>query len=267
MKATVMVLMLAGLVGLPALAAQSLYPAKDGTLADGGVYGPFDGTADDADWYFNQSSYEGSISRSTTGAGLEHRVTWEYDLAGVTVLPPVQATLRFVLRGAPVFPMPDAKIHVYSYPADLQESLGDFNAGPAVLQGIVTVPAYQAPTVYTVDVSAVVNAAIVGGGRKVAFRFQIDPATSNPANQAYIDAIDSDATTKPRLTVEEAPAAPGDIDADGDVDAEDFLGFPPCMSGPDVPPATGCNVYDFDSDADVDLADYRAFQGYLTTAR
>ncbi len=260
---------LGSMLVLPVYAEQLLSPAKDGTLADGGVYGPFDGTADDADWYFNQSSYEGSISRSTegSGSGLEHRVTWEYSLSTVTLAPPVQAELRFVLRGAPVFPMPDVVIHVYSYPADLQESLADFKATPAVLQGTVTVAPFQSPTAYEVDVSGVVNAALANGSRKVAFRFQVDPATPYAVNQAFVDALDTDTSTKPRLAVAEAPQVPGDIDGDGDVDAEDFLGFPPCMSGPDQPPAIACNIYDFDTDSDVDLADYEAFQAYSADAR
>jgi len=246
-------------------AAQSFYPVKDGTLADGGVYGAFDGLADDADWFFNQSSYEGSISRSTgsPGMGLEHRVIWEYNLATLSLTPPVAATLHFTLRGATIFPSPDAVVHVYAYPADLQESLGDFSATPATLQGTVTVTPFQAPTSFAVNVSSAVGAALTSGARKVAFRFQIDPGTTHNANQAYIDALDSDATTKPRLVVEQAEIQPGDIDGDGDVDADDFVGFPPCMSGPNQPATGECGIYDFDQDSDVDLTDYQTFQGYL----
>jgi len=53
----------------------------------------------------------------------------------------------------------------------------------------------------------------------------------------------------------------GDADGDGDVDVEDFLGFPPCMTGPTGTVQAGCGVYDFDADNDVDLTDYSAFQG------
>lgn len=243
----------------------TLYPAKDGTLVDGGVFGPFDGVADDADWYFNQSSYEGSISRSTASPtnSIEHRVTWEYNLSTVTLPPPVSATLRFNLRGASIFPFPDVDVHVYAYPADLAESLSDFSATPATFQGLATVVPFQPATTYTVDVSAAVSAALSSGTDKVAFRFQIDPNTTAPANQAFVDALDAEPATKPALLVVEAPHVPGDIDDDGDVDAEDFLGFPPCMSGPDTPPTPECDIYDFDLDDDVDLADYAAFQSYI----
>lgn len=248
-------------------ADQTLYPVKDGTLADGGVYGAFDGTADDADWYFNESSYEGSISRSTSApnVGLEHRVIWEYNLATVTQPAPVRAVLHFVLRGAPIFPMPDAVVHIYSYPADLQESLADFKATPAELQGKVTVAAYQAATAFEVDVSGPVRTALANGGRKVAFRFQINPATPNAVNQAYIDALDSDQSTKPRLVIGPAPAVAGDTDGDGDVDAADFLGFPACMTGPVALADAPCAVYDFNADGHVDLADFELFQGYASS--
>jgi hypothetical protein len=243
--------------------SQTVYPVKDGTLADGSVYGPFDGEADDADWIFNQSSYEGSISRSVTAPSSEHRVVWEYDLSSVTQAPPAAAMLRFTLRGAPIFPFPDSDVHVYAYPADLQESMSDFHVGPARLQGVATVASYQPPTEFTVNVSAEVNAALISGSRKVAFRFQIDPATPHAASQAFIDALDSNASTKPRLVIEAAPSPPGDVDGDGDVDLDDFAGFPPCMSGPNRSPESGCQPYDFDQDGDVDLADLQAFQRYV----
>lgn len=238
-----------------------IYPGKDGTLADGGTYGPFDGVADDADWYFNESSYEGSITLSTS---VEHRVVWEYSLAAVTLGPPVSATLTFTIRGAPIWPFPDVDVHVYSFPADFQETLDDFASGPADLQGSATVQPYQDPTEYVLDVSAVVNAALVSGGDLVAFRFQVDPGTSEPANQAFVDALDTDPTTKPYLTITEWVPSPGDGNGDGLVDLADYVLFADCMDGPEVAAATGCEAFQLDPDADVDLADFAEFQSLFT---
>lgn len=246
-------------------APQTFYPTKDGTLADGGGFGPFDGAADDADWYFNQSSYEGSISRSvsTPQSSTEHRVVWEYNLATVTLTPPVSATLFVTIRGAPVYPRPNAPVHVYAYAADLQETLGDFSIAPIGLMGVIEVPPYSAPTVYTVDVSSAVGFVLASGAKKIGIRFQIDPQSGSVADQAYIDALDSDATTKPRLVVDEAPPVPGDIDGDGDADLDDFAGLPACMDGPNVAVGGACEAYDLDADSDVDMDDYGIFQTYF----
>ncbi len=219
-----MILCVAVGVCLPLAGAQTIYPTKDGTLADGGSYGPFDGVADDWDWTFNQTSYEGSITLTTAPGttSLEHRVVWEYNLANVYYAPPVTATLTFTVRGAPIWPFPDVNVHIYAYPADLQESPDDFAAGPAVFQGVVTLAPYQEPTVFELDVSGVVNEALTSGDNRVGLRFQIDPNTPNDRNQAFIDALDSDPTTKPYLTITEWSGIPGDIDHDGDVDLADL---------------------------------------------
>ena len=251
-------------------AAQTVYPSKDGTLADGGIYGSFDGVADDADWYFNQSSYEGSITLATDPpeSSLEHRVVWEYNLSGVTLEPPVSATLTFTIRGAPIWPLPDVDVHVYSYPADLQETLDDFPAGPAVFQGSVTIEPYQTPTEYSLNVADVVSDALDSGDDKVAFRFQIDPDTPYENNQAFIDALDSNPSTKPFLTIDEGPV-PGDFNDDGEVDLTDYAIFADCMAGPDVTtPPEGCftdqfSNADLDNDGDVDLGDFGLFQYYF----
>ncbi|MCK4659437.1 MAG: hypothetical protein KAV82_07935 [Phycisphaerae bacterium] len=260
-----------------AAAAQTVYPCKDGTLVDGGIYGAFDGVADDADWYFNNTSYEGSITLSTKvgSPNFEHRVVWEYNLSSVSLEPPVSAMLTFTIRGAPIWPFPDVDVHVYSYPADLLETLGDFSSVPAVFQGSVTISPYQLPTEYSLDVSSVVSESLHDGDDKVAFRFQIDPDTPYSSNQAFIDAVDSDPSTKAFLTIDEA-SAPGDFDGDGDVDLDDYAVFVDCMPGPDTPPTptipevTGqmcLDAFDFDKDEDVDLNDFGAFQGHFSGTR
>jgi hypothetical protein len=54
-------------------------------------------------------------------------------------------------------------------------------------------------------------------------------------------------------------AFPGDADGDGDVETDDFVAFPPCMTGPGGTAAPECVLYDFDVDGDVDLEDYAEF--------
>jgi hypothetical protein len=63
------------------------------------------------------------------------------------------------------------------------------------------------------------------------------------------------------VTVWDEPAAPGDMDIDGDVDLDDCRIFVCCMTGPALtasPPA--CCRGDFDGDADVDLRDFARLQ-------
>jgi hypothetical protein len=237
-----------------------VYPKKDGTLVDGGTYGPFDGTADFADWYFNSSTFEGSI---TLDAGLEHRVVWEYDLSTISLDPPVAAELAFTIRGASIYPFPDVSVHVYAYPSDLQETLDDFSQGPAELMGSVTVAPYQAPTRYVLDVSAVATAAVTSGDDRVAFRFQIDPDSPYTANQAFMDAVDSDPTTKPSLTLAAAPV-PGDLDDDGDADLADFALFYDCFLELGSCTPEQAELADLDGNGGVDLRDYADFQAAFT---
>ncbi|MGD8451542.1 MAG: PQQ-binding-like beta-propeller repeat protein [Phycisphaerae bacterium] len=58
----------------------------------------------------------------------------------------------------------------------------------------------------------------------------------------------------------------GDMDGDGDVDADDFVLWAPCMAGPEVTtPPPGCEPAafqraDLDSDGDVDLRDFAELQ-------
>lgn len=252
-----------GLAGpIVAETAETLYPLKDGTLVDGGIFGPFDGEPDDWDWTFNQSSYEGAITLTNKPEEhrIEHRVFFEYDLRNVTLEPPTTAVLRFVIRGAPIFPAPDAEVYVYAYPGDLVESVSDYSAGPAVFQGNAVVAPFSDPTAFAINVSRSVNEALLAGEAAVAFRFQINPDTLATASQAFIDALDSEPTTKPSLTLGEA--IPGDGNGDGVVDLSDYALFADCMKGPNVPRSAGCATFDFDRDADVDLRDFKTFMSY-----
>ncbi|UCE60587.1 MAG: hypothetical protein JSU63_02320 [Phycisphaerales bacterium] len=241
--------------------AQTIYPSKDGTLVDGGSYGIFDGSADHADWYFNESSYEGSI---TLTQDVEYRVVWEYDVSGVTLEPPVSATLTFEIRGASLFPLSDVAVHVYSYPADLLETLDDFHAGPTELQGVAIVEPYQESRVYTVNVGGPVNEALTSGGDAVAFRFQVDPNTTQDANQAFMDVLEAEPTTKPALTVTDFVPPPGDFNGDGYVDLSDYVKLNECLKGPGLTVEQACATFDFDDDSDVDLQDYAAFTAFFT---
>lgn len=247
----------AGVVAAPV----TFHPAADGTLADGVPYGPRDGTADAADWTFNESSpgYEGTIALVNDAAtgGFEYRLVFEYDLATLATSPPVSAELSFMLRGAPRFPAPPAVVHVYVYPADLLERNQDFSAGPAVLVGSATVQPYQPRTLFRLNVSEWTNNSLQSGAKKLAFRFQIDPQTPYDQNQAFLDARDADKATKPALNID--ARVPGDADFDRDVDLDDAATFMGCLRGPGVTATTGCRVFDFDLDDDVDLSDASVF--------
>ena len=257
-----------GLVAATPAAAQqqTVFPTADGTIVDGGAFGVFDGVPDAWDWYFNGSSYEGNLALTTSppSSAVEYRLVWEYNLASVTIAPPVTATLQFTMRGPSIAPFPDTDVFVYSYPADLVEHQDDFFREPAVYQGHAVVSPFQAPTVFTIDVSGLVSEALTSGGDKVALRFQIDPATPNAASQAFIDATDQTPASKPFLVIEPGPPTPGDADGDGDVDVDDYAVLFGCLAGPTVPGGTGCEVFDFDEDTDVDLADVAGFQGAFT---
>jgi hypothetical protein len=58
-----------------------------------------------------------------------------------------------------------------------------------------------------------------------------------------------------------APAHPGDLDNDGDVDLQDYAVLAACLAGPLVAPPPSCQVADIEEDGAVDLADVRVFQG------
>jgi hypothetical protein len=164
--------------------------------------------------------------------------------------------LKFKLRGAPRFPAETAVVQVFAYPSDLVETLGDFEAGPAVLLGQVSVAAFQPGALFEIDVSDQVNSALQSTTKRLAFRLQLIPQTQSA--QAFMDAVDSDPTTKPSVVISDSIA--GDFDRDGDIDADDLSFLASCMSGPGVGPAIGCSVCDFNGDSDVDLGDYQIFE-------
>jgi hypothetical protein len=58
--------------------------------------------------------------------------------------------------------------------------------------------------------------------------------------------------------------APGDANADGQIDESDLLTFAACISGPDMERESSCDVMDIDRDGDVDLADFAGFQSAST---
>ena len=253
----------------PSRAVVTVYPVADGTLVDGGVFGERDGVVDRSSWEFASTGISGAVTLAMAipASAVEQRVVCEYDLRGVSLSAPVVATLSFTARSVHVFPFPDVPLQVYSYPADLMESPGDYSAKPVTLLGIAVVPATQTPTSVALDVSDAVNAALIGG-RMIAFRFQIDPNSPHASNQVFIDALDADPMTKPTLIIGSAVA--GDADSDGDVDLDDFAALTDCLTGPGVLPAPstpaidtfGCLwIFDRDGDADVDLEDYSAFLG------
>jgi hypothetical protein len=256
--------------GMPARAAEVVYPAADGTLADGGGHGNRDGVADAANWELSSTGFAGAVTLATESpaSAVEHRMVFEYDLRGLSIAAPLDAELIFTTRGVSVTPFPDVVLRVYSYPADLVESMSDFAAGPAAVAGEVTVTAMQPPTVVTVDVSAAVASAIAGGRGMVGLRFQIDPGTPNTVNQVFIDALGAAALSKPHLVIRSA--VPADADNDGDADLADFEVFTDCLAGPDALPApvasglsaSDClHYFDRDDDDDVDLDDLSLLLG------
>jgi hypothetical protein len=64
-------------------------------------------------------------------------------------------------------------------------------------------------------------------------------------------------------TIRYRQARVGDIDDDGDVDADDWARFAGCMAGPDAPPSCDppdSTRSDLDFDTDVDIRDFANFQ-------
>ena len=64
------------------------------------------------------------------------------------------------------------------------------------------------------------------------------------------------------MGADEVYVIPGDLDADGDVDLDDYSAFVAAMNGPNQ--ASGNAVADFDGDNDCDLADFAMFGANFT---
>ncbi len=57
---------------------------------------------------------------------------------------------------------------------------------------------------------------------------------------------------------------PGDCNATGIVNLDDYTDLEACLDGPGGVLSVGCECFDFDSDNDVDLKNYAAFQVGVT---
>ncbi len=244
-------------------AVQTIYPSADGTLIDGGPYGLLDGVADSADWTFNESGYEGSITLvKTPPPAADYRTVWEFNLAALSVTPPVSARLTFKLRGAARFPAESSDVRIVAYPADLLESVDDFSSGPVTIVSHKIVQPFQPATTFVINANAAVNSAIASGAKRVGFRFQIDSESVVESSQAFMDVLDSDPSTKPFLTVRDQ--VPSDYDNDRDIDLVDFSHLMSCLHGPDSNVGLNCVFFDADLDGHVDLADVRTFQDEIS---
>ncbi len=92
-----------------------------------------------------------------------------------------------------------------------------------------------------------------------------DPGQMNRAQTYYwrIDARNDAGVTTGDVWQFTVQAAPGDFDADGDVDLTDFGYLQRCYSGSGVPPAGGCTDADLGGDNDVDQDDFQIFRNCL----
>ena len=255
---------LTGVVSATSAAVQTLYPAKDGTLRDLNL----DGIVDLADWTFNESDFEGTVTLNREAPAWEDRVVWEYDLRGVSYEPPVTARLEFRLRGSTLITFPPSsatEVFVYTYPADLVESVADFAAGPAQWEGVATLAARQPATLFILDVSLAVSEAFRSGVDKVGFRFQVNAATPSLRSQSFMDARDADPTTKPALVIKDA--VPLDSNADYALDLADLDVFMTCLAGPGVSVKLACGQLDLNLDGRVDLREVHILQRHFGQAR
>jgi len=166
-------------------------------------------------------------------------------------------------------------VYAYDVTLPLSENLyDDFLAGPTdVLQGVANLPPPDClpgtlPTEFVIDVSQAVSNALTSGTNAVAFRFQIDPDAVEDNQQARIDALDADPTTKPILTIDVAPIdVPGDINADQSVDMTDLSIFVDLLLGPpqsDGYPAEYWGRADMNADGPVDGLDIQLFVDAMT---
>jgi len=256
-----------GWIGTPVRGAdQTLYPVADGTIVDGGTFGVRDGNPDRADWYFNESSFDGVITLSRfSAAPIEQRVIFEFDLRNVSLAAPVTATLTFSLRGTTRFPAESAPVALYVYPANAAENLSDFSAGPASLVMVASVAPFQPKTAYRVNVSRWVNEMRSAQQIAIGFRTQIDAQSPHAADQAFMDVLDSDVATKPVMRITDR--VPGDFNQDRLVNRDDFSILAACLDGPEIPVPSTCTVCDLDFDSDVDMYDVGSFLEFQTLYR
>ena len=66
--------------------------------------------------------------------------------------------------------------------------------------------------------------------------------------------------TADSVLLEAVAPAPGDCNADGDIDEFDFQCFAGCTTEPGEELLPGCEGADLDGDGDVDLVDFGIFQ-------
>jgi len=98
--------------------------------------------------------------------------------------------------------------------------------------------------------------------------FLRDENTTNSAGQTLYNLWVAHGRCPPELMASTqlalAPPVPGDIDADGDVDAADAAALLNCLTGPEIAASPSCASADLDGDADVDLADVGPLQRLMT---
>ncbi|HEY3244869.1 MAG TPA: dockerin type I domain-containing protein [Phycisphaerae bacterium] len=71
--------------------------------------------------------------------------------------------------------------------------------------------------------------------------------------------------TDPDSAQVSAPALPGDINADGQVNLTDYAALANCLSGPaSAFPTATCCAFDLDHDTDIDLRDFAVAAPQIT---
>jgi enediyne biosynthesis protein E4 len=95
---------------------------------------------------------------------------------------------------------------------------------------------------------------------------------SDVVGEITIDWPDGSSTTVMNVAVNQTlrlrpeSGGPGDLDLDGDVDANDFGSFVDCVDGPNVVPSLPpCSNADLDGDDDVDFHDFAVLQRLVTS--
>lgn len=96
------------------------------------------------------------------------------------------------------------------------------------------------------------------------FNSPLSPGPSEFTALSVNGATITGSTTAPVKPLVCAYFATPDFDHDCDVDGDDLQAFVACVSGPNLPRATGCDHQDLDHDSDVDQEDYGIFQRCLS---